>query len=72
MYPNIQEYVVISIPPERYVAACDLDQLYELRLLSDKKIRLLEDMLQAEEPEKDNALDLANRKHQIYLNQIEK
>jgi hypothetical protein len=65
MYPNIQELVVITIPPEKYVSACDLSQLYELRLLTDKKIKQLEDEIQQADPDKDNYLDNANKNHQI-------
>jgi hypothetical protein len=70
MYPTIQELHFISIPPEKYVEACDLSQLYELEIHLYKKIKKLEADIQSQDSEKDNYLDLANKKHQIILKQI--
>ena len=72
MYPTIEHHISLTIAPEKYVDACDLSQLYELQLLTGIRIRQLQNIQNAKEPDKDNSLDIANQKHQIYLKQCKK
>ena len=72
MYPTIEHHISLTIPPEKYIAACDLSQLYELQIHLDIRIRQLQNIQNAKEPDKDNSLDIANQKHKIYLNQCKK
>ena len=67
-YPTIREVIEVKIEPEKYVAACDLSQLYELEIYLGKAIRKLEAEIQSENPDKDINLDLALKKQKVINN----